>query len=283
MDILDGELVLDVLSVPSVTRHEVRMREYLVDYAGKDGAIDVMTDKKGNVYFTKGKLDDGEYYPCLTAHMDTVQFWQLPYVGKNMRLVVLKNSLNPEKTIAYCDEGGIGADDKCGIAIILCMFKRLEKVKACFFVEEETGCYGSAEADMKWLSDVGYCISFDSPMFNRACWKSGGVKLFDGAFYKERLDEICTRHGMVNFREEAFTDIKNLRRKTGTACVVLGTGYINQHTSMEVCVLEDMEKSAALGLELIGSLGTHKYPIHEGTLYEETEDNRFLKTLAGRK
>jgi putative aminopeptidase FrvX len=283
MDILDGELVLDVLSVPSVTGHEVRMREYLVDYAGKDDTIDVMTDRKGNVYFTKGKLDDGEYYPCLTAHMDTVQTWQLPYVIENRRLDVLKNGLNPETTIAYCEGKGVGADDKCGIAIILCLFKRLEKVKACFFVEEETGCLGSAEADMKWLSDVGYCISFDSPMFNRACWKSGGVKLFDGDFYRERLDEICTRHGMVNFREEPYTDIKNLRRKTGAACVVLGTGYINQHTNIEVCVLEDMEKSSALGLELIKSLGTHKYPIHEGTLYEEVEDNKFLKTLAGRK
>jgi putative aminopeptidase FrvX len=283
MNILDEELVFDVLSVPSVTGHEVRMREYLVDYAGNDDTIDVTTDKNGNVYFTKGKLDDGEYYPCLTAHMDTVQTWQLPYVIKNTRLDVLKTSLGPDITIAHCDGNGIGADDKCGIAIILCLFKRLEKAKACFFVEEETGCYGSAEADMKWLSDVGYCISFDSPMFNRACWKSGGVKLFDGAFYKERLDEICTRHGMVNFREEAYTDIKNLRRKTGTACVVLGTGYINQHTNTEVCVLEDMEKSAALGLELIESLGTRRYPIAEGTLDEEMEDNKFLKTLAGRK
>ncbi len=30
-------------------------------------------DDYGNIYFTKGKPKDYEFYPCVTAHIDTVQ------------------------------------------------------------------------------------------------------------------------------------------------------------------------------------------------------------------
>lgn len=30
----------------------------------------------------KGKIEDNEYYPCVTAHLDTVQIRHIPFIQK---------------------------------------------------------------------------------------------------------------------------------------------------------------------------------------------------------
>ena len=58
--------------MPSFTTMETRMQEFLLDYAKGKGYMASM-DEKGNVYMSKGELAEGEFYPCVAAHMDTVQ------------------------------------------------------------------------------------------------------------------------------------------------------------------------------------------------------------------
>ena len=62
----------EVLSIPSVYGEEGLVREYIQSYAENEG-IDYHIDKKGNIYLTKGseKMTEGEYYPCVVAHMDS--------------------------------------------------------------------------------------------------------------------------------------------------------------------------------------------------------------------
>lgn len=277
MKILDKEFISEVLSVPSYYRGETLFADFIEDWASKHDDIECLKDTKGNLCLKKGELSEGEAYPLVIAHMDTVQMKQVEYIRDNQRLPIIKEEKDG-KTIFRCDGFGPGADDKCGVAIILSLFGKVDKLKACFFVEEEVGCVGSMNMEKDWLSDIGYCISFDSPEVNRAAWRSHGVKLFDGKFYNEHLKPVCDKHGLTRFFSEPYTDIIVIRCFSEKACVVIGTGYYNEHTMNEYCVAEDMEKSAALGLELIETLGAVSYVVPLSS-EEDEEDNLFLKSL----
>lgn len=277
MKILNNEFISEVLSVPSYYKQETLLANFIEEWASKHEEIECLKDAKGNLRLKKGELSEGEFYPLVIAHLDTVQARQLKYIRDNERLPIIKEE-KEGKTIFRCDGLGPGADDKCGVAIILSLFDKVDKLKACFFVEEEIGCVGSRNMPEEWINDIGYCISFDSPEFNRAAWQCFGVKLFDGKFYNEHLKPVCDKHGLTRFLAEPYTDVMIVRWLTEKACVVIGTGYYNEHTANEYCVAEDMEKSAALGLELIETLGTASYEIPLSSEKDE-EDNLFLKSL----
>lgn len=277
MNILDKEFISEVLSVPSYYKKEALLANFIEDWASKHDEIECLRDAKGNLCLKKGELSEGEVYPLVTAHLDTVQIKQVDYIKNNERLPIITEEKDG-KTIFRCNGLGPGADDKCGVAIILSLFDKVDKLKACFFVEEEIGCVGSMNMEQDWISDIGYCISFDSPEVNRAAWQSYGVKLFDGKFYKEHLKPVCDKHGLTRFFSEPYTDIIAIRCLSEKACVVIGTGYYEEHTMTEYCVAEDMEKSAALGLELIETLGTTSYEIPLSSQKDE-EDNKFLKSI----
>ena len=84
---IDEQLMLDVLSVPTVSQHEHLLLEFLMDFAKKYD-VDANLDDKGNVYFKKGMVADGAFYPCVCAHMDTVKDKQLIWINENKRLEI---------------------------------------------------------------------------------------------------------------------------------------------------------------------------------------------------
>lgn len=56
---------------------------------------------------------------------------------------------------------GIGADDKNGIWICLKCLEDFKIMKCAFFVQEETGCIGSGEADMDFFADCRFVLQCD--------------------------------------------------------------------------------------------------------------------------
>ena len=60
-----------VLSIPTKSFKEDLMIEFLSNYLSDKG-YDYEVDDFGNVYVTKGTLNEGEFYPCVVAHTDTV-------------------------------------------------------------------------------------------------------------------------------------------------------------------------------------------------------------------
>jgi putative aminopeptidase FrvX len=50
------DFLKEVLSLPSISGDESMVRDYIIEYA-KTYGIDYYTDKKGNIYLTKGMLD----------------------------------------------------------------------------------------------------------------------------------------------------------------------------------------------------------------------------------
>ena len=268
-----------VLSVPTYTGKEHRMIEFLMDYSrdkGYDGGI----DEKGNVYMCKGAPPDGGYYPCVTAHMDTVQYEQIPFIEAGKPIPLVTEEIKGKHRI-YAEDFGLGGDDKAGIVIALTILDKLPVCKAVFFVEEESGCYGSRNTELTWFKDVGYVIAFDSPEGNCASWSCSGECLFDRLFYETYLVELGEKFGLTKYVAHPYTDVMVLRINTALMCMNFGAGYYKYHTPDEYCIAEEMDNAAAMGIYLINRLGYKEYmfPYSPKSPYEKDENFAFFSRM----
>ena len=210
---LDKKFVYELMSVPTVSSEEYRMVTFIILWARRN-KIHYEFDEYGNIYLTKGTVNEGEYYPCVTAHLDSVQNKHKLYAQAGQPLDVKTRITVSKKHEIYVDGMGIGGDDKAGVLIGLSMFNHCEQLKAAFFLEEEIGCKGSKQLNKEWFKNVGYVIGYDSPDLNRAAWACSGVKLFSADFFKTHMKDICAKHGLTKFFSEPFTDVKEIREQT---------------------------------------------------------------------
>ena len=112
---LDLKLTYDVMATPTQSGNEFRMVTFLVMWARKNG-VKYEFDDYGNLYLTKGEPKEGEFYPCVTSHLDTVQTKQTPYANGGVPLE-LKLKENKGLHEMYVEDMGIGADCKTGIVL----------------------------------------------------------------------------------------------------------------------------------------------------------------------
>lgn len=275
MNYLYEDIAIKTLSVPSVSGWEHMMRGYLITFAEEHG-IECEIDDAGNVYMTKGNVNHEEYYPCVCAHMDTVQSLQRKWISENKFLEV-KTEETEGKHHYYCEDFGLGADDKAGIAVCLSLFMTEPVLKGVFFVMEEVGCLGSEEANLAWFRNVGYIIAYDSPERD-VSWACGGARLFDRDFYENYLADLVDEFKIKKFCNHPFTDAMMLRRNTSLACMNMFAGYYNYHTSYEYCIAEEMDEAVRLGKTLISRLGYKEYLIpYVGRMHDaHNEDDEFF-------
>jgi len=257
---MNVDFLKEVLSLPSISGNESVVRDYILEFAEKNQILSTV-DKKGNVYLTKGSdyMTEGEFYPCVVSHMDTVHRSHTEYVINKERLDIVEDdgiltARHPNSEI----QTGIGGDDKCGVYVCLEMFNELNILKGAFFVEEEIGMLGSREADDRFFDNVGYAIQFDAPSDNWISEVCSGVKLFDEDF-KEEITQTLNESGYTKFSIDPFTDVHQLATKYDFNCLNLGCGYYRQHTDSEYVVIEEVSNSLKVGIKLIDKLGIKKY------------------------
>lgn len=258
---IDVKELYEVMQVPSCSRYEFRMAAYIILWARRNG-VDYKFDKKGNIYLTKGKLAEGEFYPCVTSHMDTVQDKAKPFALAGAELPLrtrrVKSTTTDEvRHEIFIDGQGIGADDKLGVYISLQIVKNVDKCKAAFFVEEEIGMQGSKELDKEFFNDVAYVIGWDSPDLLRAAWKCSGTQLFTAEFYKNHLRPVVSKWGFTDkcFHSEPFTDVIQIREKTGVMCMNFGNGGYQAHCATEYLVIEHVDHALGMGLDIVNTIG----------------------------
>lgn len=261
------KLLKEILSIPSCSRHEGDVRNFLIDWA-KENGIDYRVDKYGNVFMKKGTPPEGGAYPCVVAHMDTVHSDQKQMVGTGERLKIIKGN-GTYGDIYYAQrltrEGlwvstGCGGDDKASIFICLELISKFDTIMGAFFVEEEIGMNGSRPAkDDEWLNQAGYFIQFDAPTndwISRVCY---GVLLFDDDFY-DRLKPIWNKFDLNEpHMNDPFTDIMALKKNYPVNCINYFAGYMDMHTSTEFVVLDYVEDAIKLGSSTISELGPNQY------------------------
>jgi len=271
MNIEQANRFKNLLSVPSKTYKEEMMIDHIVNFLTKIPGISFKTDHMGNIYVTKGVLNQGEFYPMLIAHTDTVHEIQSEIVVKDEFLTkptTFGKTFGNETYAsykAYTPGGlptGIGGDDKCGIFLCLELLMELPKVKIGLFVSEETGCHGSQQCDLEFLEDVGYAIQFDAPGNHLITEICSGVRLFekDGEFI-DTIVPIFSKYMNTDpmLQSHPYTDVSQIKRKGDFSCINLSCGYYNMHSVQEFVVLEDVEKVFYMTKEIVRQLGTKKY------------------------
>jgi tripeptide aminopeptidase len=256
------DFLKSVLSVPTHSFHEDEMIEYLINYLFEK-KYDYKIDEMGNIYVVKGTINEGEYYPCVVAHTDTVH----PIDTINVREEYLPNSKGELSFSlkAYNNDGkptGIGGDDKCGVFACLQLLEEFDVIKAAFFVSEEVGCIGSKSADQTFFSNVGYAIQFDAPgdyMVTEYCY---GVKLFETDSIFHNTSKQVLNENMLSepqFMQHPFTDVWQLKKQFDFSCINISVGYHSYHTKNEYVVVDEVFAGIKSGMKLIEELGLNKY------------------------
>lgn len=274
LKVLDKDFVYDIMSVPTYTCCEHMLVKWIEDWADKRG-ISHEKDNIGNLYLTKGTVAEGDYFPCLTSHLDTVQKEQAAYAAEGKRLELVTEMLNGQHKLS-CNGFGIGADCKSGVAICLAIMERADAMKCCFFVQEESGCIGSKNMDLSFFSEVGYVLGFDSPEQNRAAWMCSRTPLFDADFFNTYLKDVCAQFGLTRFYSEPFTDVKYIREFTKLTCTNFGNGGYRAHQPGEYCVVEDMDLAAQMGLALVAKMGHRRL---FSKMLPNDEERSYLESL----
>lgn len=253
---LNLDLTMDVLTVPTLSNHEGMMVDYLKRWAD-DNQVRNWMDKVGNLYFVKGDKPMKGGFPCLSAHLDTVQTGQLPYIERGQLLPYTIEEQRDGTHKIFTEGMGIGADCKCGIAICLHLIKKMDRVKAVFFHNEEQSMEGAANVDRHFFDNVSYFFDFDGIGLDLE-WHCGGQQFFTYGFYEKYLKDIVEKYHM-RVCSQLYVDAYAVCFYTHIATVNFGNGSHNIHSDKEYFIVEEMDKIIEIAEDIINRLGTRRY------------------------
>jgi len=184
----------------------------------------------------------GDIPVLLCAHLDTV------------------HKIKPKEENIYFDQekkimwspGGIGADDRCGVYIIIDLLIQGFKPHIAFTWNEEVGGLGA-----RFLSDnlnpkqfdlfagehgpINFAIQFDRRGHQQAVYYD-----LDNQDFEDYISAF-------GFKTEwgSYTDICEICPAWGFAGVNLSAGYINEHTSSELILVETLEDTLAKAAKIL--------------------------------
>lgn len=175
------ELLKQLYKIHSPSGNERAMKKFIRRYVRKHiPGAKTRTDKMGNLYIIKGIA---QTYPCIVAHIDQVQ---------RERSQDFTSIETKELIFGYSPRNrrqeGLGADDKNGIWIALRCLEKYATLKVAFFVEEETGCRGSSQADMDFFRDCRFVIQPDRREYQDLITTIGWTELCSDEFLKAEQD-----------------------------------------------------------------------------------------------
>ena len=270
MTYLNMDLVTTIFSTPSLSGREELVLSAIKEFAEKNG-WPTRTDAYGNMYVQKGSLEDGEKFPVLVAHVDTVHHAHLALIEAGKSLDIREENGELRAYYPGTDmQTGIGGDDKAGVIVALEILSRIEKGLCAFFRDEEPGCLGSLNLHRPTMDQGGYAIQFDAPG-NEASVYVDGVKLYDDTF-RDLISPVLVAFGADDFVEyNPYTDIARVRERLDYNTLNMGAGYHNYHTSSEYVVVSEMERAVACAVELVQTLGNKLYLFDESDVTVEVE------------
>ena len=246
------ELLKTLYSIYSPSTGEKKMRRFIKRWIINNiSNTHITTDLKGNIYVTKGIAEN---YPCIVSHIDQVQkTHSRDFVCIESEDVIFGYSPKNHR------QEGLGADDKNGIWIALKCLQKYPVMKAAFFVEEEIGCRGSAQADIAFFTDCRFVIQ---------CDRRGNKDLITSISFTELCsDEFikATDHQLFGYKPEdgMMTDVLELKeRGIEVSCINMSCGYYRPHTDQEFTDKNDLLNCLAFVEHIIENCTTvypHEY------------------------
>ncbi|KAJ5072053.1 hypothetical protein M0811_09697 [Anaeramoeba ignava] len=172
----NSDLLMQLLRIPSPSDYETRVRDFITNLLHEHDVP--FMEYQGNLFWVQ---EMGR--PMLCAHMDTVQ---------NIDDCIYISAIKMENNIVS-GEGIIGADDKCGVFVILDLLVR-SKIKFNWLItcQEETGLNGSRNfvaSDYAYaLLDFPYCLVLDDI-------ESGLIRCFEVGFGTEAVEDFLVNIG----------------------------------------------------------------------------------------
>lgn len=237
------ELLKQLYKIHSSSGNERAMKKFIRRYVRKHiPGAKTRTDKMGNLYIIKGA---SETYPCIVAHLDQVQRnHSKDFIPIETKELIFGYSPRNRR------QEGLGADDKNGIWCALKCLERYDTLKVAFFVEEETGCRGSSQADMDFFKDCRFVIQPDRRGYKDLITHIGWTELCSDEFLK------ATGYEQFGYQktEGAMTDILALKENgLEISCINLSCGYYEPHTDNEFTVKADLLNCLYLIEHIIGT------------------------------
>ena len=263
------ELLKQLYKIHSPSGNERTMKNFIRRCVRKHiPGAKTRTDKMGNLYIIKGIA---QTYPCIVAHLDQVQRnHSKDFIPTETKDLIFGYSPRNRR------QEGLGADDKNGIWIALRCLEKYGTLKVAFFIEEETGCRGSSQADMDFFRDCRFVIQPDRRGHQDLITTIGWTELCSDEFLKA----IGYKQFGYQKTEGAMTDILALKENgLEISCINLSCGYYEPHTDNEFTVKADLLNCLYLIEHIIGTctevyshadiLGTGKRTGRSDWEYEE--------------
>ena len=249
--------LISLYNIPSHSYEEEKLTNKVTKLFKKAGCrvTRSSTASGTNLYITKGKLEEGEYYPCIAAHLDEVHSVQDR--GKYSAFYDKESDTIKGYSSTHKKQCGIGADDKNGIWVALQAARKLDKIKVVLFYGEEVGCVGSSCAKMDFFDDCRYVLQVDRKGKSDVVTNISYVDIASQDFIDD-LADISKDYG----REEtngAMTDVLELAEKgVGIACINMSCGYYNPHTAKEFTVVSELQETLDFVLDICTKM-TERY------------------------
>lgn len=216
----------------------------------REHKIPYTVDPTGNITARKGTLSEGEYYPTLVAHYDTVHDIVDDYTVHRYR--------DKETRLCYTSPTGIGGDDKVGLAIGLWLLINKPTLKAVFTVGEESGCFGvdgllEPEAQ---FADSGYLIEPDRRGSTDRILSYMGQQTASDAFCE--IVRSCSPN--YHDAEGLITDIFAIRELgIELSAMNLSCGYYKPHLSTEYIRYGEVKRALTVVSDIIDKAGLNRY------------------------
>lgn len=238
-----------LLNIYGVSGDEYRVRKYIKKEI-KDSVDTCEIDAYGNLLATK-QFGNGEgAVVLLNSHMDTVK------KTERDKIVVEADGV----FVAYYagKRAVLGADDRAGIAIILSMLDNMPKefngtLKLAFLREEEIGCVGSSNVDVRFYDDVDLAITFDrkgNKDIVVGTWGTPFCSTATGNF----LHDVAKKAGFDYSPTEGGVSDALTFSSNGINSINLSVGYENEHTDNEFLIYKDFVIAYEYGLEIMKSV-----------------------------
>ena len=249
--------LISIYNIPAHSYEEEKLINKVIKLFKKAGCrvTRSSTASGTNLYITKGKLVEGEYYPCIAAHLDEVH--SVNDRGKYSAFYDEESKTIKGYSTTHKEQCGIGADDKNGIWVALQAARKLDNVKVVLFYGEEVGCVGSSNAEMDFFDDCRYVLQVDRKGKSDVVTNISYVDIASQDFIDD-LADISKEYG----RQETYgmmTDVLELTEKgVGIACINMSCGYYNPHTAKEFTVVSELQETLDFVLDICTKM-TERY------------------------
>ena len=244
-------LLKQILAVPTCSRQEGRMVEFLLNHVRQRGPKRCgrsWADRWNNVFIRKGEI---EPVPLVCAHLDTVYNWtEVEIVEQDGLPLVLTGAASGAGLARTINAELLSAWSLSkGVTVLRSRYSRKKKsVRGRSTRQRRVLCGHRLRGGVR-LSD-----------HRAGRYSAGGQRLFqnDGGFIQIALP-VLTRFGFTSFQHHPFKDVTGLRKRFPFSCLNVSCGYHHWHTDNEHVNITEVEISLAMATELIAALGNRQY------------------------